>query len=138
MIHAGLKESVQKVLNEVKKIIENKSFDIEKNFEFKRKRFKDDPLDPYNNNNTLLDLDYDIQDVVNEVHSLKIQNFYNIMLDDKPDRQKPFYEFIKEINGKQVYIKLKINEVDNQKILCVSFHYAKHEVKSSDLPFIDL
>lgn len=137
MIQTDLKESVQKLLDEVKRIIDSDSFDIESNFEFKRNRLNDDPLDPCNNNNTLLDLNYDVQDVVNEVYSLKIQHFYKYMQDNKKGRHKPFYEFIKEINGRQVYIKLKINEINSEKILCVSFHYAKRKVEKNDLPFVD-
>jgi len=50
----------------------------------------------------------------------------------KPDRDKPgeIWEFGKNVKGEDVYIKLKVAEVNGKKIAkCISFHIAKYELK---------
>ena len=49
---------------------------------------------------------------------------------DKDDDKPPLlFVFGKDINNRQVYIKLKIKGENNRRILCLSFHYAKHKMK---------
>lgn len=41
-----------------------------------------------------------------------------------------FWVFIKRINLKQVYIKIKIRSIQNRKIFCISFHFARFQVNN--------
>ena len=41
-----------------------------------------------------------------------------------------FWVFIKRINLKQVYIKVKIRSIQNRKIFCISFHFARFQVNN--------
>jgi len=49
---------------------------------------------------------------------------------DKDDDKPPLlFVFGKDINAKLVYIKLKIKGETDKKVLCLSFHYAKYDMK---------
>ncbi len=64
----------------------------------------------------------------NEILSLSVSNYSS---GPKPDKDKPGYvwEFGKKIKGKEIYIKLKIADVDTAKIAkCISFHEAEHPI----------
>ncbi|MDD4525791.1 MAG: hypothetical protein PHX95_08105 [Lachnospiraceae bacterium] len=101
------------------------SFDINENFvliqsnkQYNKERFST----PY----TLIDLDYDTSDVVDRLKELSASE-YSETLFDRDDFNPPLlFVFGKDINGKQIYIKLKIREIDAERVLCVSFHYAEH------------
>lgn len=81
---------------------------------------------------TLLDLDYDISDVVERLKELTIRE-YSETLVDKDDLNPPvLFVFGKYINNRQIYVKLKIKGNPLKHILCVSFHYAK---KKMSFPF---
>lgn len=48
---------------------------------------------------------------------------------EKEDFNPPLlYVFGKDINYKQVYVKLKIKGVQSRHVLCVSFHYVKEKM----------
>ena len=75
-----------------------------------------------------MDLDYDITDVVERLKELTVDE-YSETLVDKDDLNPPFlFVFGKNINDKQIYVKLKIKERQSSYILCVSFHYAKEKM----------
>ena len=53
---------------------------------------------------------------------------------DNKDRNLPyFYAFIKIINKRNVYIKVKIRNKEKHKIFCVSFHFARYSINK--LPY---
>lgn len=55
---------------------------------------------------------------------------YSETLIDKDNLEPPLlFVFGKNINAKQVYIKLKIKGNQEKLVLCVSFHYAEREMK---------
>lgn len=90
------------------------------------KKKKEDEI--YSTPFTLLDLDYDISDVVDRLKELTICE-YSETLVDRDDLEPPLlFVFGKDINDKQVYIKLKIKGNQLKHILCVSFHYAKEKM----------
>lgn len=77
---------------------------------------------------TLLDLDYDIEDVVRRLKELTIAEYSETKI-DKDDLNPPLlFVFGKDINSKLVYVKLKIKEEQQRHVLCVSFHYAKERM----------
>lgn len=76
---------------------------------------------------TLLDLDYEIEDVVERLKELRVQEYSETKI-DKDDIHPPIlFVFGKEIDGRMIYVKLKIKD-SLKKVLCVSFHYAKEEM----------
>lgn len=76
----------------------------------------------------MLDLDYDASDIVERLKELTIRE-YSETLVDKDDTNPPLlFVFGKDINGKQIYIKLKIKGSQTRHVLCVSFHYAEEKM----------
>ena len=111
-------------LNELKLFLGNKDFDMNTDITLikRRKQGKDWKYStPY----TLLDLDYDVEDVVERLKELTVADYSETKI-DKDDLNPPLlFVFGKGINSKIVYIKLKIKGELQRHLLCVSFHYAK-------------
>lgn len=129
------KEAVESFLLNVRKILNSSSFNINKNFLFIRFRASYSDNNLHTNDSTLIDLEYNTQDVVNEIKSLTTEHYKETFIDNQPGKINPFYCFIKTINNKQVYIKFKIKEKNNKQVLCVSFHFAEHDVSDNKLPY---
>lgn len=120
------KKQIVEFLKELHNIINRNDFSIDKHFLF-IKSTKEEVMfsTPY----TMVDLEYDNMDVVDRIRELKVSD-YSETLFDKDDENPPLlFVFGKDINGKEVYIKLKIKGVETKKILCVSFHYAKYKME---------
>lgn len=78
------------------------------------------------NDQTLLDLDFDRDDIIREILSLVIEDYvYSI-----PDMIKPHEEsykvFHKIIKSKEIYIKIKLKQVKDKFVYCMSFHEARY------------
>lgn len=90
--------------------------------DIQRSRQDESPSDPNSTINTLLSLNYDVDDVKNEILSLTEEN-YKETLKDKMRQDKNHYRvFIKIIDDREIYIKFKICDVN--RIHLMSFHYA--------------
>ena len=114
-------------LEELKMFLEKGDFNIDTDFILIRKNKKDDMehSTPY----TLLDLDYDIEDVVDRLKELTVEEYSETKI-DKDDLDPPLlFVFGKNINRKLIYIKLKIKGGQKRHALCVSFHYARDKMK---------
>ncbi len=121
------KGEVAAFLKELKMFLEKGDFNIDTDFILIRKNKKDDMehSTPY----TLLDLDYDIEDVVDRLKELTVEEYSETKI-DKDDLDPPLlFVFGKNINRKLIYIKLKIKGDQKRHVLCVSFHYAKDKMK---------
>ena len=121
------KGEVTAFLEELKMLLKKSDFDIDTDFVLIRKNKKDDVehSTPY----TLLDLDYDIEDVVDKLKELTIEEYSETKI-DKDDLDPPLlFVFGKSINKKLIYIKLKIKGEQKRHVLCASFHYAKNKMK---------
>lgn len=123
-----LKEKeVIEFLSDLKNIIQSEAFNIDNDLtviKSKKKLGKEQYSTPY----TLLDLEYDASDIVERLKELSIRE-YSETLVDKDDLNPPLlFVFGKDINGKQIYIKLKIKGDQARRILCVSFHYAEEKM----------
>ena len=121
------KGEVAAFLKELKRFLEKGDFNIDTDFILIRKNKKDDMehSTPY----TLLDLDYDIEDVVDRLKELTVEEYSETKI-DKDDLDPPLlFVFGKNINRKRIYIKLKIKGDQKRHVLCVSFHYAKDKMK---------
>lgn len=76
----------------------------------------------------MLDLDYDIEDVVNRLKELTVEEYSETKIDTDDVNPPLLFVFGKDINGKIIYIKLKIKGNQQKYVLCVSFHYAKDKI----------
>lgn len=118
------RQDVIDFLEQLHAILRDNNFDIDTDVTLIRKgktKAKEKFSTPY----TLLDLDYDVSDVVDRLNELTVQE-YSETLFDKDDVNPPLlFVFGKDINNKQVYVKLKIKGEKLRHVLCVSFHYAE-------------
>lgn len=119
------KKSVKDFLEELFCIVDSNGFNPDRDFLLiKSSKENREYSTPY----TMVDLEYDNKDVIDRIRELSIAD-YSETLFDKDDEHPPLlFVFGKEINSKLVYIKLKIKGLANKRILCVSFHYAKHKM----------
>lgn len=121
------KGEVVAFLDGLKLFLENEDFDMNTDITLikRRKQGKDWKYStPY----TLLDLDYDVGDVVERLKELTVAEYSETKI-DKDDLDPPLlFVFGKDINSKLVYVKLKIKGELQRHLLCVSFHYAKENM----------
>lgn len=108
-------------------MFENADFDIDTDLKLIRKK-KQGEDQKYSTPYTLLDLDYDTEDVVERLKELTVEEYSETKI-DKDDFNPPLlFVFGKDINSKLVYVKLKIKGELQRHVLCVSFHYAKEKM----------
>ena len=120
------KKDVKNFLDDLKTIINDVSFDSNDDLII-IKSSKDEVQ--YSTRYTLFDLDYDTVDVVDRLKELTVSDYSETLIDKDDDKPPLLFVFGKDINNRQVYIKLKIKGENNRRILCLSFHYAKHKMK---------
>ena len=116
---------VQAFLDELKTIMRSADFDLQRDLDILLKKSNESPTDPYTTRNTLLDLEYDSEDVRDRLFELTVTDYTATVIDNMDATLPPFYEFFREINSRDVYIKVKIRDRNRKKIFCVSFHYAR-------------
>lgn len=121
------KREVEAFLTELKDLLGRDDFDIDTDMTLiRRKKQGDDQK--YSTPYTLLELDYDMEDVVNRIKELTVEEYSETKI-DKDDLNPPLlFVFGKNINNKLVYVKLKIKGDRHRRVLCVSFHYAKEKM----------
>ena len=122
-----IKKEVVAFLDELHKLLESDDFDINTDLNLirKKKRVEEQKFStPY----TLLDLDYDAEDVVSRLKELKVEEYSETKIDTNDVNPPILFVFGKDINGKLIYVKLKIRDLKKQ-VVCVSFHYAKDKME---------
>ncbi len=125
------KSNVCDFLEKMKSILESVDFDIRRDFIFQRYRVIDDPDDEYTNENTLLALDYDMQDVVEVLKALTLEDYHESMVDNVADGFNVFFVFGKRIRKRDVYIKVRLKQragMANSYVFCISFHFARQTI----------
>ena len=123
------RQEVVAFLEELKAFVKGNDFDIDHDLILIKKKKVDE--EEYSTPYTLLDLDYNSEDVVNRLKELTVAEYSETKI-DKDDFNPPLlFVFGKDINRRLVYVKLKIKKKENLRtyILCVSFHYAKEKMK---------
>lgn len=121
------KREVIAFLEELNELLGKEDFNIDADLTLikKKKTNDEEHSTPY----TLLDLDYDTWDVVERLKELTVAEYSETKI-DKDDLNPPLlFVFGKDINGRLVYVKLKIKGNNKKRVLCVSFHYAKEPMK---------
>lgn len=111
----------------MKKILEREDFHTDTDLILiQTKKKKEDEI--YSTPYTLLDLDYDISDVADRLRELTLQEYSETLIDRENADPPLLFVFGKDINGREVYIKLKMKGNQQKYVLCVSFHYAKEKM----------
>lgn len=120
------KREVTAFLEELKELLGKEDFNIDSDLMLIKKKKRDDEehSTPY----TLLDLDYDAWDVVDRLKELTVAEYSETKIDTDDIDPPLLFVFGKEINGKLVYVKLKIKKDHRKRVLCVSFHYARESM----------
>lgn len=114
-------------LEKLKNILQSEEFNLDRDFTIVKSN-KKNGKEKFSTKYTLLDLDYDASDIVERLKELTIRE-YSETLVDKDDVNPPLlFVFGKDINDKQIYIKLKIKGSQTGHVLCVSFHYAEERM----------
>ncbi|MCR5530604.1 MAG: hypothetical protein K6F26_02000 [Lachnospiraceae bacterium] len=114
-------------MTELKGLLNRETFDIDSDFWLirARKPADEEHSTPY----TLLDLEYDAEDVVKRISELTISEYSETLI-DKDNLDPPLlFVFGKDIKGKLVYIKMKIKGEEKRQVLCVSSHYARERME---------
>lgn len=123
-------EEVEEFLGMLQEILQSENFNISRDLDILLKKSSEAPDDPYTTQNTLLDLEFGKEDVRQQLLELNGTHYYETITDNKDSTLPPFHAFIKEINHKNVYIKVKIRNFEKRKVFCVSFHYARYPINS--------
>lgn len=113
-------------LRDLKGILTDVDFDVSVDLDILNKKRTESPTDPYTTFNTLQALSFDRYDVVKQLLCLDVSDYIETFIDDKDNTLPPFYTFGKDINNREVYIKVKIRDKKNHKVFCVSFHFARY------------
>jgi len=121
------KREVVAFLKELKDLLGQDDFDINTDMILIRKK-KQGKDQIYSTPYTMLDLDYDIDDVIARLKELKLEEYSETKIDRDDVNPPLLFVFGKDINSKLVYVKLKIKGDQRKHILCVSFHYAKESM----------
>ena len=121
------KSEVLMFLDELKSILYSQDFNLDTDLTLIRKK-KKDVDQKYSTPYTLLNLDYDANDVIDRLKELTIEEYSETKI-DRDDLNPPLlFVFGKDINNQLVYVKLKIKGKQHRHVLCVSFHYAKEKM----------
>lgn len=120
------KENVENFLIELHSIINNKNFNVEDDLDIILKKKNEDALDPYTTQNTLLELNFDKYDIKDTLLDLTYKEYIETGEDRLNKTSPKFYIFSKTMQGKQIYIKIKIRDKINYKVFCISFHFARY------------
>ena len=66
----------------------------------------------------------DREDVIGELKKLTVSEYYQSVPDDKNNRMPVFHVFFVSIFSREIYIKIRIQNIKN--VLCISFHFAEY------------
>lgn len=121
------KREVIAFLEELKELLGKADFDVDTDLVLIRKNKKGEDR-KYSTPYTLLDLEYDIEDVADRLKELTVEEYSETKIDRDDLKPPMLFVFGKDINHKQVYVKLKIKGEQQRHVLCVSFHYAKEKM----------
>ena len=120
------KREVERFLTELRAILEDENFNESTDLTLIRSKKKE--KEKFSTVYTLLDLDYDAEDVVDRLKELTVEEYSETLFDKNDVNPLLLFVFGKDINRKQVYIKLKIKGDQKRHVLCMSFHFAEYQM----------
>ena len=120
------REKVEQFLAELKAILSSPNFNPASDLDILPKKKSEDMFDPYTTANTLIELDFDNEDVRNELLKIRVEDYAETLIDKINATLPPFYVFYRDIQSREVYIKVKIRDSITGKVFCISFHFARY------------
>lgn len=120
------REKVEQFLVELKSILSSPNFNPAKDLDILPKKKNEDMFDPYTTANTLLALGFNNEDVRNELLKIGVEDYAETLIDVMDATLPPFYVFYRDIQSREVYIKVKIRDSVTGKVFCISFHFARY------------
>ena len=120
------REKVEQFLIELKSILSSPHFNPAKDLDILPKKKNEDMFDSYTTANTLLALGFDNEDVKNELLKIGVEDYAETLIDVIDATLPPFYVFYRDIQSREVYIKVKIRDSITGKVFCISFHFARY------------
>lgn len=115
-------EEVRHFLKQLCYLLTNKECQLD----IQRRRRNDDPGSPNSTLNTIIDLNYNTDDIKKVIMSLILRDYVKTIIDIKRSDSPDYRIFSKPIGKKNIYIKLKICNLN--KIHLMSFHYAVYDI----------
>ena len=100
------KEKVKIFLAKLKSILSSPNFDTSRDLDILLRKKGEFPFDPYTTENTLLALNFNNDDIKNELLNLKTEDYAETIIDSKDASLPPFYVFYREIQSRDIYIKV--------------------------------
>ena len=128
------REKVEQFLIELKSILSSPNFNPAKDLDILPKKKSEDMFDPYTTANTLLALGFNNEDVRNELLKIGVEDYAETLIDVIDATLPPFYVFYRDIQSREVYIKVKIRDSITGKVFCISFHFARYPAPNQ-LPY---
>ena len=120
------REKVEQFLVELKSILSSPNFNPARDLDILPKKKSEDMFDPYTTANTLLALGFNNEDVRNELLKIGVEDYAETLIDVMDATLPPFYVFYRDIQSREVYIKVKIRDSITGKVFCISFHFARY------------
>lgn len=121
--YISAKKDVVAFLDELHRLLSSDEFDMDTDLELVQRK-KNGTDQKFSTPYTLLDLDYDTEDIVNHLKELKLSEYSETKIDTDDVHPPVLFVFGKDISDRLIYVKLKIRD-GGRKVVCVSFHYAK-------------
>lgn len=109
----ALKKDVIFFLEEVREAINNNKYII---------------LDRDKNTKTLVNLNFNKQDALEELKALEINDYVCDLPDEKKPEEDNYKVFWKKIQREGIYIKIKLKKAKFKYLFCMSFHIGEHEI----------
>jgi len=94
------KSEVETFLKEIKETLGSMDFNVSRDFDILLKKRSENAIDPHTTGNTLLALDFDKNDVVDQLMVLDLSEYLETFIDDKDNSLPPFFAFAKSIQSK--------------------------------------
>ncbi len=95
--------------------------------------FREDKPIKYTTKYCMQTLKFTAEDVKNELKKLTVDCYVETLDDERNIKSNKYYVFYKQIKGKFVYIKVKIESYDQYIVFCISFHFPEYPI--TNLPY---
>lgn len=120
--YIATREQVREFIEELKEVLNSPHCDLD----ILPKKKGEESHDPYTTENTLIDLEYDTNDVKDELKKLTEKYYIETIKDNKNEDRPHFWVFGEEINLKEVYIKVKIK--NRAKTKCFAYLFIMQDI----------
>lgn len=123
--YKATQKDIESFLENLKSLLNSPTFNSERDFLLGRK------YERTKNRETLLALNMNRDDVIEELKKLTVSEYYQSVPDDKNNEMPDFHVFFVSICAKEIYIKIRIQNIKN--VLCISFHFS--EYSHGEMPY---